>query len=69
MTEERRPWIVGRLFWAFVLLVEILFLVQVMFSDQRWESLLAMIGVNVFFLPVVGVLFAILAIARRSRRR
>lgn len=68
MADNAQRWLAGRIMWALVLAVEVVFLVQVLFSEQRWESLLAMVAVNVFLLPAVGILFAILFLVHRARR-
>ena len=68
-SDPRGIWTAGRIMWLFVAILEVIFTFQVLFSDQRWESVLVMIAVNVFLLPVTGILFAILGAARRFRAR
>ena len=68
-SDPQGIWTAGRIMWLFVAIVEVIFTLQVLFSDQRWESVLVMIAVNVFLLPVIGILFAILGAARKFRAR
>lgn len=69
MNDQRKIWTAGRMLWTVVLLTEIIFLLQVLFSEQRWESALVMVAVNVFLLPVVAILFAVLAFFQKRRAR
>lgn len=69
MNDQRKIWTAGRMLWTVVLLTEIIFLLQVLFSEQRWESALVMVAVNVFLLPVVAILFAVLAFFQKRRVR
>lgn len=66
---NQSKWTLWRVFWVFVMLAEIYMVVQVLLSDQKGESALVLIIVNLFALPVVLFLMALRGLIRWVQNR